>query len=229
MPFICFLGGYYTLDRIMRVGETTTPAIIGLSLQQGLATLSAEQLCGHILHEVETADVTAGTIIEQMPSAEQLIKRNQSVGLVIARQPDIIPAPHLYGLSRIEASEKALALGLKLKEHFLEHTAPRDSCVSHNPGPGEPVENKTLHAYFSTGRTPFRIMPDLVGKSYHQVAEALKGVALLTVLNHDTSDLAHDTIITKQKPLAGTIIDLTKPLHVYVIAREEHIAKEKLA
>jgi len=175
--------------------------------------------------------VPAGTILSQMPSPQQRIKEQQSVGLVISKQPDREHVPSFLMMSHKDAVEKATLSGIKLHEHQLEHTASVGSCYAQYPPPGAELRDNRVHLYRSAGTTPLRLMPQLRGTLVAQLQEWLPTTPVrvssagfegqVAIFFNQAGQLVEapdpQAHVVEQHPAAGTIIDRAKPLRLQLI------------
>ena len=206
-PFAAFFGGYQLVRLVTHVETVKVPTVVGLHLNEAIQLLSADQLNVRILGEKEDFDLQEGTILNQTPYQGQLVKPHQSVFLVTSRRPHNSRAPKIVGETRIIAQEKARAGHLSLKIYQLESSFPKDICITQSVLPDQEVKDSHMTVYCSTGTTPFRIIPDVKTKI---VAEVISFFGTYNIPVKVMGDMK-GTII-EQQPLAGTLVDISKPL-----------------
>ena len=219
LPFIAFLAGYQLLRSLSHVEIIEVPPIVGLHMHDAIKILSSYQLNVRILAEKEDPDMQEGIIVSQTPVAQQRVKPHQSIFVVITRKPPQPKAPVLYGLSQVQAERKAQDVGLILKCSPLESSHPQGSIIAQGPQPGEEVADKAIHGYCSAGTTSLRIVPDLKGKRVDEVISFFKQYAIKVDVRHPDADHSCTSCtIIDQRPFAGTLIDLKKPVSISVTA-----------
>ncbi|MBA3954767.1 PASTA domain-containing protein [Candidatus Dependentiae bacterium] len=222
LPFICFLSGYQLLRVFTHREIIETPAVVGLHVADAIKIFSRFNLNTRILTEKEDSDLPEGIIISQAPAAGQKVKAHQSIYLVATRHPAKPQAPRLEGLTLSQAQAAAKQSDVRLKTAFIESNALQNKCFAQNVRPGEELESKNILAYFSAGTTSIRILPDLKNRKVSEVLPFLKNYGIETVVAHanpSNADLEHtctSCIVTEQRPLAGTLVDLKKPLKVHI-------------
>lgn len=222
VPFVCFLGGYQLLRIFTHREIIETPAVVGLHIADAIKIFSRFNLNTRILTEKEDLDLPEGIIISQSPAAGQKVKAHQSIYLVSTRHPAKPQAPRLEGLTLSQAQAVAKQENIRLKTAFLESNALQNKCFAQNVRAGEELESKNILAYFSTGTTSVRILPDLKNRLVSDVLPFLKNYAIDTVVTHahgspdDAEHVCDACLVTEQRPLAGTLVDLKKPLTVHL-------------
>lgn len=216
------MTGYFFISRLMSVDAVETPRVIGLSLQDALKTMAISQLHGQIIAEKEEPDLPDGLVLDQTPHAGQHIKTSQPIYLTVARKPAPVRAPQFVGLQREKAEELARAQGVRIKFHELESNCPLGFCFGQYPLANEPLRELLVDVYTSAGVTTTRIFPACKGLPIEEVQEFCKQLGMKVQIFHNGSILANHScehcVVKDQKPLAGTLFDLKKPLVVQLIA-----------
>jgi beta-lactam-binding protein with PASTA domain len=192
----------------MGVETIKTPSLAGHRLQDVIPLLSSHQLNLRILEEVEDPLLPEGTVIKQKPEPDQVIKRQQAVGVVISRKPSALTAPHYSGLKLPDLLKEGSNTGIRVKYFPCESFYPKDECVAQYPSVGSEVQDKTVIAYISSGPTPLHIVPDFRGLTKNQVLEAVVGLpAKIKFFPQEPIGNDQCKVIT-QKPLAGSFVDI---------------------
>jgi len=223
VPFLCFFSGYYLIFRLTAVSSVETPRVVGLLLQDALKMLAASQLQAQIIAEKEEADLPDGLVLDQMPHPQQQIKISQPLYLTIARKPPHARAPNLLGMTKETAVQEAQSQAIRIKFHELESNYPVGYCFGHYPVAGEPLEDEALDVYVSAGITTTRIFPSCKDMPVQDVESFCKKLGMTVHIFH-AHKIAEDhecaCTVREQKPLAGTLIDLKKPLIVQLIVEQ---------
>jgi len=224
-PFIFFIIGYIGMMRLVRVETVETPAVLGLSLQNGLFALTAVQLHGYILGEREDGDLAPGTIVEQSPQAGTTVKAHQSVGLLVTKRQAEPCAPLYSGRQRAEIIAQSAQEGWRVREHWIEHSAPQGCCIAQYPLAGQPSSDRLIHVYFARGSNAIRVMPDFRGRSVKAVQEAISVFEGVVMVLHQeallpASHSCETCVVIEQKPLAGTLIVMNKGVRVHVLVAD---------
>ncbi len=216
LPFICFLSGYQAVHFFTTRGEFPTPAVVGLPLIQAIKTLSDHHLNVRIVREQEDADLPSGTVVSQTPRAGHKVKQQQSVFIVITKKIERI-APACAGKKIQEIEPLLHSHNIRAHIHYLASSQPVNTCFSQWPQAGQPVEGKMI-LYASIGDERPLIFPVLRGQPIRAVLELLKQYQLnANVFHPHVMDDDHECInclVAEQKPLPGSLIDLSKPIQI---------------
>ncbi len=193
-----------------------TPNIVGKPLQEALSILSKQNLNAHLIKELEDNIIPVGTVIHQNPSALQPVKADQTVSLIISKKPIPLTTPDLIGKKPQE-----LSMTIKKSHASIEyitipsaHKSPH--CLAQTPLAGTPLCSKIIFSYVSSEKKSLCVMPNFTGISLAWVNEYLTSISIIfqaytaEIPINDLS-LYGDLNIIAQRPLAGSIIDLTKP------------------
>jgi beta-lactam-binding protein with PASTA domain len=215
-PFVIFIGTYFSLHILFHSSCFTTPDITGMHLVEATKLLSNYQLHPEIIQIKEDKDLPAATILHQKPKAGRLIKKNQTVYIVISEKPTAHLAPSCIGLSIDQIKEMSQSIGLKPKFYAIPYPYLINHCFGQWPSAGQPVQNRSFICYIAQEQENMIIYPDFKGKSLESI------VAILTSygITHYQTDIAPEQgrtyYIHDQHPKPGTILNLKEPdkLHV---------------
>ena len=225
LPFICCMTGYYAISRLISVESVETPRVMGLLLQDALKLMATNQLHGQIIAEKEEADLPDGLVLDQTPVPGQHIKISQPIYLTVARKPAPQRAPLFLGLQKDMAEKEARSRAIRLKFHELESNYPLGYCFGQYPAAHEPLLEQTMDLYVSGGMTSTRIFPSCKDMLVSEVQEFCKNLGMKVQVFHEQQVPADhacvNCLVIEQKPLAGTLFDMHKPLVVQLIAREQ--------
>ncbi len=211
VPFIAFIAGYLLVRGLTHTETITVPSVMGLHLTDAIRTLSSDRLNVRILAEKEDPDINEGMILSQTPEPGTLVKPHQSIFLVITCKPLKPQAPTLLGATLTQAQTRARNSSITLKTYTLESSQPKDRVVAQSVMPRRDVEEGTITIYTSKGSTPLRVFPQLRGRIPDEVLSFF-GLYDIPVKIKGP----HNRRIKDQRPLAGTLIDIRKPLVVQV-------------
>jgi beta-lactam-binding protein with PASTA domain len=214
-PFICFFAGYMLIRSMTHTYEVSMPSIVGLHINDAIRILSADQLNVRILAETEDPDLAEGTILSQTPERGKLVKAHQSIFLVLSRKPARALAPHLTGLACSKAHLVAKEARLKLKEYAFESSYPVGTCIGQEVSPDNEVAHGMLTIYCSAGSTPLKIFPRLSGKTVDEVKTFFARYDIPVHVQGSETDLIRD-----QRPLAGTVVTVSKPFVVELVTTQ---------
>lgn len=222
LPFFSFVVGYQLVRFLTHTVVVIVPPLVGLHMHDAIKILSADKLNVRILAEKEDPDSPEGIIISQTPGHGKKIKPHQSIFLVITRKPPKPKTPALGGLPIEDARAKVAQSRIVLDVYQAESSYPKDTCIAQDHVAGDELEQKSMSIYVSTGTTPLRIVPDLIGKRADEITRFFKPFGVKVEFIHqgaDGTDKEHvcaQCTIVEQRPLAGSIVDLTKTPTIYV-------------
>lgn len=209
------------MSQIISVAQVQTPAVVGMPLQKALKALSAARLHATILTEKDDAAVPSGTVLDQNPRPSQIIKVSQPVYLIVTKKPDLLTVPSFIELTQKEAESLAAEHGLKIRIHKFESIYPLGRCFAQCPQAGDELHDPVAHLYISSGTTTNRIFPDCRTRSVTSIIEFLKNYGMKPQVIHTTylpeGHTCDTCVVKEQRPLAGTIIDLKKPVLVQLL------------
>ncbi len=220
LPFLCFALGYQILDQLYQTKTITTPNLVGLTIAEATKVASNLKLNIRIISEQIDQDLPQDTILSQRP-AQQFIKTNQTMLVVVSTKPKPQTAPDLYGLTKQEVCTKLATPGLKFTDYELPNNALAGTCFAQSPTAYQSLSNSGLIAYFSTKSQNLVIMPNLEHLLLNDIKNLLttNDIALKIKYLEELPNLPKNTVLA-QKPVAGTIIDLNqlKQVELYLSA-----------
>ncbi len=218
LPFLSFLLGYQLLSFITVTDNLTNPAIIGLPLSQAVKALSDHNLNPRIVAEKEEPDLPEGTVLQQTPAAQQKVRPNQPIFLVVSKKPKKIIAPFLLNKTKDGAESALHQLSVRAKIYELSAQTPIETCIGQSPDAEETIENKKMILYVSTGKNTLMLFPNLKGAIMHDVQNCLNNYNFTTKIFHtyptDANHQCTTCVVVDQKPLPGSIVDVRKPVYV---------------
>jgi beta-lactam-binding protein with PASTA domain/predicted Ser/Thr protein kinase len=154
-------------------GLVPAPAVIGLSQQAAVAEIGAAGLrVGEITDRFD--EKPFGTVLEQSPAADILLRTGGSVSLVVSKGIEMTLVPvEVVGLSREEAevllNERKLTVGDVVTR---DGNIPAGTVLGISPQPGSQVPAGSAVALtVASGRIE---VPDVRGKSMQEAAEELQ-------------------------------------------------------
>ncbi len=224
VPFLCFICTYFMLHKIFSIAPFTTPSVVGKPIQEALTILSGHTLNSRLISQTEDNDLPAGIILSQQPLANQQVRPYQTIFLTISKRKDRIPAPDLAHKTINTLKTILEKDGISFKFYGLMSTNPQNSCIAQIPQPAELLsEDKKMIIYSSLGINKPVILPSFKSCAADEVVQFLTNNTIKTTIFHakPVPD-EHRCLFCKvveQKPLAGSLIDLKKPLTVQLYVR----------
>lgn len=224
LPFLAFLGGYFSLSYFYRVEELSAPLIVGKPLQEAFTILTTYNLNLRLLSEKEDPDLPEATILSQTPPANTKIKPNQAIFCTLSKKPKKQVAPRFTNQS-VEQQDILLKQSeIPVKKYFLESPYPQGYCIAQSPATEEYVEDKVI-LYISDSGPKRVLFPDLKNKSINQVKAFFEpysiNIEIVNRTQHDKSICDDTYIISEQRPLPGSLVFLDEKLHVHVQVKKQ--------
>jgi len=219
LPFASFTVGYMLMSSIYQSKKIETPTLIGKPLHEAVTLASAHGLNLRMLEQREDAELPNDTIIQQNPSPQTISKSNQTIFCVISKKP-IVKAPHLVSKQYETILNELRQSGIRAQTFFIDSSYPKNFCFAQSPNAQTTLKSKSMVLYVSSGEHKPVIFPDLKHKTVEDVIEFLKPYNITPVITHapplENHTCSSDCVITNQRPLPGSIvnIDSEKPLYV---------------
>lgn len=218
-PFLSFLVGYQLLNLMTSVAELPAPNIVGLPLVDAVKQLSDRNLNARVMMEKEEPDLAEGTVLAQTPQALHKVKPQQSIFLIIAKKPKKL-SPALLNKSVAEIETIAEQINIRIKTYPVSSHYPVGTCIGQEPGHDQWIDHNKMIAYVSSGNQKPRIFPNVKGLPVRQVVQWLNDYPAQVTITHqnfvDTDHRCIQCIVSDQKPLPGTIIEIDKPFMVFL-------------
>jgi eukaryotic-like serine/threonine-protein kinase len=187
-------------------GEVNTPNVVGQSLANAEEILQGKGLqIGEVGEEYSTK-FDKGVVIRQEPTADILLKKGDSVNLVVSLGIHFVTVPtQLVGLTEDEAKTALRAAGLKVGNVVPRNSdAPAGQVLSTDPPSGTEVpEDSEVTLFVSNAMVK---VPDVVGKDL-TVAEGLLQQAGFGVVERPAPEYdkrLDDNVVVSQTPSGGT-------------------------
>jgi serine/threonine-protein kinase len=228
MVFVASAYGAFNL--FVTSGATRVPEVVGLGREEARVRLSDAGLELSLAEGSGRyhAQVPAGHVIEQSPSASALVKRGAAVGVVVSLGPQRSTVPELEGKSlqsaQVTLAAGGLALGPTLK--VFSPGAAAGVVVAQAPGPGALVspaaEVRVFLAQGGGGRR--MVMPDLVYRDYEEVRAFFERAGLrLGRVNFEVYEGARQGTILRQFPLAGHPLTAADAISLVVATSDDEL------
>ncbi|MFA5075223.1 MAG: PASTA domain-containing protein [Candidatus Babeliales bacterium] len=200
--------------------ELFAPNIIGKKLQLSTNILSKNGLSLRLLREQEEPDLDEGVILDQIPKPNQKIKPNQHIFVIISKKPQPLSIPYFIGKNKKDIITQATKLGLSPKIFWLKSNYPVDCCIAQIPSPNTSVKTEDIILYLSQDNSNMFVIPNFKNCSVSKLKELCdkKNIKLGIIKKNILEDfnMKQDLKIVEQRPIPGSIIDLSKKLYIQV-------------
>ncbi len=222
-PFLAFAMGYAISFVTFQIKIKKVPNLIGKNLHQAMLNASSRQLSLRLLKEKEDDLLPEGTIIQQIPKPYQAARLNQSIFVIISKKPQPFRAPHFLGEKIPTITPELAKHGISSKIVKFKGKHSSKICIAQAPQQGEEIANKKMILYVSKGIDNLNIMPNLKNLSLQEADNLLQQSKNITLETYDDygaliSSSSFGYKIIDQKPMAGSIVDLNKPLSIQLLA-----------
>jgi beta-lactam-binding protein with PASTA domain/tRNA A-37 threonylcarbamoyl transferase component Bud32 len=184
-------------------GDRTVPALAGTDLDAADASLTSQNL-ETATSEAFSDSVPAGHVISSTPAAGTVLKRDESVKLVVSKGVETFPVPSVTGKSLEEAKKAVEDQGLTLVQDDGEYSekVPSGQVISQSAAQDALPEGGEVHVVVSKGRVPISI-PDQTGRSEDQARSALEDAGFTVTTSTKHSDVAKGKVAS-QSPAGGS-------------------------
>lgn len=158
--------------------------------------------------EVSNPDVPAGQVISQSPEANEQVKEQRTVHLVVSKGVGDITMPDITGMTLDQARTRLKSLGLVIgKITTASDDSKEDGVILMQSPPGDSKVTKGATVDVTVNRVKSKKveLPNLVGMTVKDAKDALTSLGLNVGAISGTGD---DTaVITQQSPEAGSSLD----------------------
>jgi beta-lactam-binding protein with PASTA domain len=217
-PFAGFFAGYVICFLLLQKSEIIVPTALGKNIHEAAGIFSSCDLGLRVLAEREDAVLPDGVILDQIPKPGRKCRPNQHVFVVVSKKLSSKIMPDFSNKALPEINDWANKNKIEIRAITNTSTHPKQFCFAQSPNPGSKIAGKRITVYISSGQKEFKIMPKLIGHSLTEAQEALKKVkAEIDIIYTEQTALffsSNSGIVLDQKPMAGSIINLDKPLYV---------------
>jgi serine/threonine-protein kinase len=158
------------------------PQVAGMSVDEAGTSLTDSSLRVGATTTAYDEKIKAGLVITTDPKPTSLLKRDQSVDLVVSKGPAPVKIPNLVGMTAAQATAAMTKAGLKVttSEDFSK-TVATGSVISSNPKAGASVPKGGALALVVSKGPPLVAVPDV-----YKMGEA-DARAKLTALGFDVT------------------------------------------
>lgn len=214
-----FILGMYLSATVLARGEVTVPDVVNTTVEEARAILEKNTLTLEVEKTTNHPSIPSGSIISQDPKADQVVKKNGQVRVIVSEGPAMVLVPNVLGTSLISAevtlSNEGLALGEITRVY---HSQVASGLVIHqDPAGGEEVVQGTaVNLLISKGVEPVYVkMPSLIGLSLSEAQAQLQAFNLVMgVVQPEISSKYYKDVVIRQDPgpdseiLQGTMVNL---------------------
>ena len=208
-PFIAFLIGYGFCYLWIANSEIVTPNLIGKTVHEGVVLLSSQRLSMRVRAEREDESVPAGTILDQFPKSDRLVKPNQSIYVTVSKSTPPAIIPDFCGKTEQQIQVQCQKLDLDVLFHHVSSHHQKGKCVAHYPQAGELAYSRKIIALIAAPQDDACLIPSFKGLPVEKVKHWFEQENIVLEVFHQQNEASHsckDCTIVSQRPAAGTVV-----------------------
>lgn len=216
---IGFVIGMYLSATVLARNEVSVPSIVEMTEEDARNTLAKANLTLVVINNINHPTLARGQIISQSPKAQEIVKKDSKVEVVVSEGAALVKVPNVINSSLIVAEVSLNNAGLMMGEisRVYHNQYSPGQVIQQDPGPDKEVNQGTLvKLIVSKGPEPvFVKMPALTGLSLNQAIIVLDNYKLVLGVVQPVQDQRYpkDTVV-RQDPgaesevLLGTTVNL---------------------
>jgi len=172
---------YVIMPRVVRLGnEVEVPDVCGKSLSEAQSMLNDFYLKGVVSGKKWDDQLPEDFVISQKPLPTRRVKKGKKVFLVISKGREEVAVPNLLGLSRVEAENFVVNMGLSIKEtKYVPSNFPPNTVVRTDPPFNTYVAKSSRITLFVSSGGQKLTVPDLIGKDVWEARNLLQKLGLV--------------------------------------------------
>lgn len=218
LPFGGFFVGYLLANIFFGVDKVVVPNIVGLPISQALKCSCDQRLHLRVVAEKIDQQASAGTVLSQRPEKGQLVKQHQTIFITLSRQPSECMMPAVVGKDGAQVSaDLRVSHGAPICIS-VPSSAPKGTIIAQYPVAGDAIKD-VIYLYTAAQEDEHVLMPDFCGRRLTEVTEFLSRYNIQPLVMGGESCSAGTCVVTKQRPCAGTVIDLAHPPTTQVLVQ----------
>lgn len=200
-----------SLDWVTNHGDAATvPSVTGKKYDEAKDLLSDAGFDIEIHDSIYVDTIPPNTVIRQIPDADEVVKKNRTVYLVINRSvPPLVEMPNLIGYSYRNAEMVLKNMDLRIGDTIFKPDFAKNSVLEqlHNGSPVKPGTQVRKGSVISlvlgdgVGKREF-LVPDITGRTFCEARRLLEenGIVMgAIVTNTDVTDTCN-AFIYRQNP-----------------------------
>jgi PASTA domain len=192
------------------VARTTTvlvavPDVVGERASQATGRLRHADLRAKA--RFVTSSQSAGTVVDQAPSAGERLASGGVVTLEVAKaRPAVtVRVPRLVGMTIAEAKQALRSAALSSSVRTVASSKPAETVVGQSPTAGAKVRRGSVVSLRVSAGPALVTVPDVTGLDEGDARAALQGDGFqVAVVDQPTDDASEDGVVVDQSPTAST-------------------------
>lgn len=202
-----FVGAFMSYGKFWSTAEVTVPDVTGKQMTLARQILEDKKLRVNVA-EIYNADVPAGQVVSQNPTAGSKVKEQRLVTIYVSKGGEEIEMPDLTGLSKSDAEAQLKKMGLKLGSVYEKYSNEEaGTVIKQDPKAGTKISRgQTVDITVSKGKQSHKVsVPDVTGVSLDAAKAALQSRGLkVGSVSKQESRQAAGTVVS-QSPASGEV------------------------
>lgn len=203
---LAFVWAFLSFGNFWSNATVDVPNVVGKQVTVAKHILEDNHLRVSV-SEVSNPDVPAGRVISQSPEANEQVKEQRTVHLVVSKGVGDITMPDITGMTLDQARSRLKNLGLVIgKISAGTDDSKEDGVILMQSPPGDSKVTKGATVDVTVNRVKSKKveLPNLVGMTVKDAKDALASLGLNAAISGAGDDTA---VITQQSPEAGSSLD----------------------
>lgn len=203
---LAFVWAFLSFGNFWSNATVDVPNVVGKQVTAAKHILEDNHLRVSV-SEVSNPDVPAGQVISQSPEANEQVKEQRTVHLVVSKGVGDITMPDITGMTIDQARSRLKNLGLVIgKISAGTDDSKEDGVILMQSPPGDSKVTKGATVDVTVNRVKSKKveLPNLVGMTVKDAKDALASLGLNATISGAGDDTA---VITQQSPEAGSSLD----------------------
>lgn len=201
-----FVGSFMSFGKFWSSAELDVPDVVGRPAAVAQQMLEDNNLRVKIV-EANDDSVPAGQVISQYPEAGAHVKEQRLITITISKGGEEVSMPDLRGMSRSNAEDKLLKLGLKVSVYEEESDEAAGAVIRQDPRAGSKLtKGQTVDIIVSKGKKKEITVQSYTGMQVENAKSNLEANGLkLGGVTEVPSTQARGVVIS-QSPAAGAVL-----------------------
>lgn len=203
---LAFVWAFLSFGNFWSNATVDVPNVVGKQVTVAKHILEDNHLRVSV-SEVSNPDVPAGQVISQSPEANEQVKEQRTVHLVVSKGVGDITMPDITGMTIDQARSRLKNLGLvigKISAGTVDSKEDGVILMQSPPGDSKVTKGATVDVTVNRVKSKKVELPNLVGMTVKDAKDALASLGLNATISGAGDDTA---VITQQSPEAGSSLD----------------------
>ena len=225
LPLLSFFLGFFIMRAWLCDPSIKMPKLVGSSLVDVCKIASSYQLNIRITDIHYDNCLDNGMVLKQVPEIGSLIKKNQSIYLVISQQQEKSSLPSIINKTEEEALALLSSYPVVIQKYYFPHISAKSGTVfayQDLEGKKNDLLNTLILYIALSDNNDYVIWPNFAHKSLLIVKEFLQNYNINPYITYKEKDNSNGNgVIVEQRPLAGSVIKREDISKAYVQLRVE--------